>query len=943
MTVQMNNHTWPFPGSRWWKFDFHTHTPASQDTRAWQKAVGTKNEVTPEKWLLKFMGAGIDCVAVTDHNSGDWIDSLKKSYQTMRQRAKEGNPPDGFRALTLFPGVEISVNGGFHLLAIFDPESTAVNINDLLAVVEYQGTKGDSDGVTKRSSADVVEAVLSAGAIPIPAHCDGDKGLLRTERGTRKSALDPQTVRQVMESEGLLAVEKLDPNIPSPDIVAGRMGEMATVLGSDCHSFQGSRAPGSRYTWIKMSRPTLEGLRLALLDGDQVSVRRSDDGQFEPFQTPDQFITSIEIDSARFMGNGTPERIGLSPYYNAIIGGRGTGKSSIVHAVRLAYRRGDELKQLGETSEPCRSFKSFAEPARGRDGDGALREKTQIRICLFRDGTKHSLQWHQDGKGDVVEEQREDKEFRVSASQAVNPERFPIRLFSQGQVAAMAGEGRQALLSIIDEAAGVGELHKREEEAKRTYLSQRAKLREIDGRLQERPELERKLNDLNRKLETLQQSQHAEILKAYQKTRHQQREVTALLDQLQAVPSRIKSLAQELLLDDWEQDVFDPSKEQSMLSWRGEVERALQEAKDSLHRSAQLFEERVGSLTEDDRVVQWLHGVEQAQKNYEVLQATFVEQRVADPQAFSKLIQSRQELARQVAVLEELRTQRNNLKNENLSQWKKVLEARKCVTEARENFIRGTLAENSFVRMEVVGFGFDARSIERELRALLDCEDERFETDLLSVGEERQPDGGLAFDIAEASDNSRYEALENAKQSLIAPTENRNMGGHFRNFLAKKLESPGFEDQVRCWFPEDDLRIEYSRTGEGGNWSRIEQGSQGQRSAALLAFLLAFGNEPLVLDQPEDDLDNHLIYELIVRQIRENKLRRQLIVVTHNPNILVNGDAEMVHALDFRGGQCRVVEHGALQEAKVREEVCRVMEGGREAFARRWARLGREV
>lgn len=90
-------------------------------------------------------------------------------------------------------------------------------------------------------------------------------------------------------------------------------------------------------------------------------------------------------------------------------------------------------------------------------------------------------------------------------------------------------------------------------------------------------------------------------------------------------------------------------------------------------------------------------------------------------------------------------------------------------------------------------------------------------------------------------------------------------------------------------------------------------------------------------------MDNHLIYDLIVRQIRENKMRRQLIIVTHNPNIVVNGDAEMVHALDFRGGQCRAVKCGALQEKSVREEVCRVMEGGREAFSRRWARLGREV
>jgi len=106
--------------------------------------------------------------------------------------------------------------------------------------------------------------------------------------------------------------------------------------------------------------------------------------------------------------------------------------------------------------------------------------------------------------------------------------------------------------------------------------------------------------------------------------------------------------------------------------------------------------------------------------------------------------------------------------------------------------------------------------------------------------------------------------------------------------------------------------------------------------------LLAFGEEPIVLDQPEDDLDNHLIYELIVRQIRENKLRRQLIIITHNPNVVVNGDAELVHVMDFGRGQCYVQQSGALQENELRNEVCRVMEGGHEAFSRRWKRLGTE-
>ena len=109
----------------------------------------------------------------------------------------------------------------------------------------------------------------------------------------------------------------------------------------------------------------------------------------------------------------------------------------------------------------------------------------------------------------------------------------------------------------------------------------------------------------------------------------------------------------------------------------------------------------------------------------------------------------------------------------------------------------------------------------------------------------------------------------------------------------------------------------------------------------FFAFLLAYGDEPIVLDQPEDDLDNTLIYDLIVRQLRENKKRRQIIAVTHNANIVVNGDAEFVAALDFYNGQTRIVEDGGLQEREVREVVCDIMEGGRPAFEQRYQRIGR--
>jgi DNA repair ATPase RecN len=84
-----------------------------------------------------------------------------------------------------------------------------------------------------------------------------------------------------------------------------------------------------------------------------------------------------------------------------------------------------------------------------------------------------------------------------------------------------------------------------------------------------------------------------------------------------------------------------------------------------------------------------------------------------------------------------------------------------------------------------------------------------------------------------------------------------------------------------------------------------------------------------------------LIYDLVVQQIRNNKKHRQLIIVTHNPNIVVNGDAEMIHVMDFKG-QCYVSQSGSLQDQKIRDEVCKIMEGGKDAFARRYQRLGRD-
>lgn len=927
----MPSDRWPYPGSRWWKFDFHTHTPASRDT-PWHTQSLT---LSPEDWLLKYMAAEIDCVAVTDHNSGAWIDTLKTAYAEMKGASDLGLPPDGFRELTLFPGVEISVQGGVHLLALFGPEATTSHIDTLLGRVGYAGTKGDSDAETSQSVQNVVKAVLDSGAIPIPAHVDRPKGLLRVNQGTRECALSAHMVKQAMAVEGLLAVEWCDLFNPWPQVLESEVTRFARVLGSDCHTFTGSNPPGSSYTWVKMASPTLEGLRLALLDGNGISIRRSDEGAVDPFRVPAHVIKAIEIESARYMGNGQLARLDCSPFFNAVVGGRGTGKSTVVHALRLAARRAQELVALGQGNEPGAQFDAFRKTANGRDDKGALRSNTVIRVEWQHEATLLRLIWQADGQGTAIEELR-DGLWHASPSQSFNAARFPLRIFSQGQIAALAGGGRQTLLSIIDEAADVEPKIQALSEAKRTFFTQSARLRELDGRLTGLAEVQRKLDETSAKLAALSQSDHAAVLRAYAQAQHQARDVKATLEQLKLGAASIAELPDQIVLDDWSSQHF-TEQDADVLAWRRDVDLQIEHVRIDLLKQAAKLNGFIESLQIDDRYAQWRERAQAAQQAHAMLQQQLTQQGVSDPQAFARLTQERQQLEAQLKALQQMQGDRQTLLQQIEAQKLLLMQKHQAITQTRQAFIQQTLSGNPHVRIAVVPFGFDARQIERELRELIDVTDDRFADDIL-IAEDGEPSRGMAFDLARADEAAKAVALDAAKQRLV--DADAMLGGRFRNYLQRRHEKPEFADHVVAWFPKDDLRIDYQRDGR---WTSISQGSQGQRSAALLAFLLAFGEEPIVLDQPEDDLDNHLIYELIVQQIRDNKLRRQLIVVTHNPNVVVNGDAELVHVMEFGRGQCFVQQSGALQETAVRREVCRVMEGGHEAFARRWKRLGTEV
>jgi len=138
-------------------------------------------------------------------------------------------------------------------------------------------------------------------------------------------------------------------------------------------------------------------------------------------------------------------------------------------------------------------------------------------------------------------------------------------------------------------------------------------------------------------------------------------------------------------------------------------------------------------------------------------------------------------------------------------------------------------------------------------------------------------------------------------------------------------------------FPEFEYRA------KEGEYIPFDSASAGQQASALLGTLLSQGGTPLIIDQPEDDLDSDTVLQ-IVSKIWRSKSRRQLIFSSHNANLVVNGDADLVlvcaylNAGDQSAGHIK--EQGAIDVAAVRDEITSVMEGGERAFRLRKEKYG---
>jgi predicted metal-dependent phosphoesterase TrpH/energy-coupling factor transporter ATP-binding protein EcfA2 len=895
-------------GSRWYKFDFHTHTPASSDYK--------KPEEKETDWLKALMAEKIDCVAIADHVSGGWIDRLKTTYAELDKTA------EWYRPISLFPACEITVSTGqtrVHILAIFDPACDSAKISAVLGQCGITEGHGDAETTSATGSIDnVIDIVHSANGIAIPAHIDRVKGLLH---GITKT--NQEIERWVSKIE---AAEFIDLNFlttVNPEL-ASACSHLAMLQGSDAHEC--SRL-GKRYSWIKMSQPSINGLKLALHDHDFCVENSVDD----PNSTPDLFLKSLNISQMQHCGKipGHPATFNLHPLFNAVIGGRGSGKSTFIESVRLALGRENEVSDLPKIHEEICSFK-----------DGVTKADTEICVEFQRREESYQSIWKY-GKAPYINKLQEDA---WSLDNGRPEERFHVSLYSQKQINALASN-TNSLLEIIDRSNEVNhsawkyqfdtELNK--------FLGFCREVRQLQERLDNKGTLASQKDDLNSDIESFELGGHKVIFNAYQTFTLEKQKVENSVGVAGLIDSIDNMLSEEfaeltLVEEGTDKPDYVTELEAIQTTFKGDLAAVQTQLANLKVLVTKAEQDREKAISES----KWYVNGAETKKQYEQVVSEYAEKgEELNPEQYEAWLTQRNEINTQLDELETVQVNLTSKKTLRDCSLKKLFILRRRLQRKRQKFIQNVIGGNRYVKMKLLPFANKA-NIEEQFRRHIGVENS-FST---SIYQDDQTSSLLfkllSSDLTLKGTASETHELKNTISALALGKEiaQYRIDNRLKSSLVQRFsQQPEAFDRLMTWWPDDQLVVEYAKDIDKAKFENIEKGSAGQKAAAILAFLLSHGDNPIIVDQPEDDLDNALIYQLIVSQIHENKKRRQIIMVTHNPNIVVNGDAEFVNVLHFHAGQVQVLKAGGLCEQEIRVHVCDIMEGGATAFDKRYNRL----
>lgn len=919
-----------FKGNRWYKCDFHLHTPASLCFK--------DKSVTPAQFIDKVVEQELDCIAITDHNAVTWIDCIRE----------EGNK----RGIIVFPGVEITCSDSkIHILVIFDRQATVVEIEDFM---RDAGIKRDDFGQqtaqSTKSIIDIAKIANEAGAIAIPAHIDSYSGLSNASYQIQKEFLNIKTISAVQmvnkdlilkdkeelcKDELYAKLSKLDANL-SRGIVGDyiecsklvKNNEIGILTFSDNPDSEDSTEHGlwgigKEFSWIKMDEtPSLESLRQAMMFPDIRIKTCFEASDINVKRFPDLWIKNIKVKDIETLGS-IPLEVEFNPQLTTIIGGRGSGKSTIVRLLTGLFS--SNVEPLSEIYEEFLNF--FKIKGTGKlKYTGVLKSTTEIYITIIRNDILYEIcakNFRRENDFDInIKKFNQDEEKFINIEENIE-DLFRVDIYNQKQVYTLA-QNTNALRDKLDSMIyELPELKKESINIASRYKLQNAKIRDIKISLQSMKKVKSELNDICEKIEVYRKSGINDILAKYESFNKQNRVIQDIYLDLN---SKIKLITD--FKDNFEKSYmkvdftseFDAIYEKeitSIINYKNEDISKMQRSLDDTINSLKIA---MAEFTQKIKQTKWFMDYFFVKENYEnqmeILKSkglnlgeinSLLKLKDIKEKELKDLIQKESLLKEEYEILEDIRID--------------YIKIREQISNQRGRFANELLKDTN-IKIKIKKFR-DYDNFISKFREIIQ-KPSGFTDEINSI----------AIECFNGEIKNKLESFR--KKILDVKYKNENLFGGKINRVINMLNDEQVAE-LQLLLPEDDIHIEY-KPNNSSEFKSLKNASAGQRTSAILTFILADGNVPLVLDQPEDDLDNHLIYDLVVERIKQCKQKRQIIVITHNANIPVNGDAELIIAMDSNSKNVNVFRAGTIEEKILRDEICNVMEGGEKAFMMRASR-----
>jgi hypothetical protein len=832
--------------------------------------------------------SGIEVIGVTDHYRVDESVALLKAARAA--------------GLFAFGGFEAVAKDGVHFLCLFDPDKDAV----LERFIGDCGIRDDKQlsPIGEKDSLELLECAKKWGGICIAAHVAADQGGLLKK-------LSGQTRINVWTAPDLLACALAGPISEAPDnlrqIIENKGGDyyrtrpVAVINAADVNDPEDLKKPGAS-CFIKMSAVSVEALRQAFLD-PQSRIRLHSDPQPEPHA---EFLAVTW--EGGFLGDTS---VHFNGNLNVLVGGRGTGKSTMIESMRYALG----LEPLGEEARKAH--------------EGVIRH-------VLRPGTKVSLlvRSHKPSQRCYTIERSvpnppivkdETGEVLTLSPRDVMP---GVEVFGQHEISELT-KSREKLTLLLERfvehdptlSGRKSKLRLELERSRNRILDIRREIKASDERLAALPGLE----------ETQKRFQQAgleERLKERTLLIREERVFATVGERLEAVRTLHGELLDSVPID----SAFVSPKALDGLP-NADVLADLKATLDGLSSALQTLASQLAKRLADadkaiaDTKARWTVRRKTIDETYEKLLRELQKSKI-DGAEFIRLRQQIEELRplrdRKEVLNRELATH-DARRRKLLSEWEdiKASEYREIQSAAKK--VSNKLRDRVRVEVTMAGNREPLEQLLREVGGNLSAALER----LRSSEQISLPD--LAQRAREGKEALvRHYGLPTGSAERIAQAP----GDLFMRI--EELDLPA----------TTKIELNTAPDGEPATWQTLEALSTGQKATAVLLLLLLESEAPLVVDQPEDDLDNRFITEGVVPIMRQEKRRRQFIFSTHNANIPVLGDAELILGLAASGegkeGHAKISpEHmGSIDSKPVRELVEEILEGGKDAFEMRRSKYG---